>query len=739
MTTWYARNDVPYSGGEGFLSITFPYIKKEHLHVFVNDVEVVDYVYLNDTQIVVNETLQAGDILSVRRNTPLDEKMVEFSDTSILNKDTQNLAQDQVFNVVQEMYDTLITNKDDTDNQIATNKADTDAQIEANRQELLAAQIDYENEIDTKFKEYQTEVNIKVQTVADAAEKINTFDDAIASANQAAVIATTKADEVEATAIAVNEALEDFTEQTEKTLASSLNKSQITNCIHEVPQRVNLTLSDGTLTLKKGSVVTVPYGTTDRTSEFPVGSQFLNSNWKVVDTQFADNKFFVWAELQKDISRNRTDIDGKDRYISVYLDGTLNGATGSQSGTTFSNALGYNTSENIVHWYDSSGVPQGIQLAFPIGIVACSDTYTFGSIKQVFNGMGYIGRTLWLDKDVKVLIGTGRNADGTIKNTEITTKLLIKTSHTYTEDRLLLYKKSGALEDIAPRRYLTGLKKDMPTTVSGTALYNYFCTDTLETYWSNGSTTTNWQQAENKTPIAVYGAIKEADGKTITFLNPYQAFRAVDYNEYKPAIDSKVSKTGDTMTGRLVVNTTDGTPIVIKGMGGVDVTVNPSSTKYYGIQLEDVNGVRMGRLESVFNANGTIETSITANKTVNGTVKYANFRVGVDANGNATYSHPQIISSYQNGTSWYIVYSNNFCIQGISEVVGNTTITLLKPYKDLNYTLIATPNASAGTVTGCYCSKVSTSQVLYHPSYRTGGDQGQSAVVGSIVAYGFIE
>lgn len=310
-------------------------------------------------------------------------------------------------------------------------------------------------------------------------------------------------------------------------------KSQLTNCLLEVPQCINLTLSDGTLTLKKGSVVTVPYGTTNRTSEFPVGSQFLNSNWKVVSTQFAENKFFVWVELQKDISKQRTEApDGKDRYISIYLNGTLNGATGSQSGTTFSNALGYNTSENTVYWYDTSGVAQGTQLAFPIGIVACSDTEVFGSIKQVFNGMGYVGRTLWLDKGVKLLVGTGRNADGTIKNTEITTKLFIKASHNYTEDRLLLYKKSGALEDILPQRYLTGLKKDMPANVSETSVHNYFCTDTLETYWTSGSKTASWQQAENKTPIAVYGAIAEADGKTIEYLNSYQAFRAVDYNEF---------------------------------------------------------------------------------------------------------------------------------------------------------------------------------------------------------------
>ncbi|MBQ9150293.1 hypothetical protein IJX73_05110, partial [bacterium] len=35
---------------------------------------------------------------------------------------------------------------------------------------------------------------------------------------------------------------------------------QITNCITEIPQRINLELTDGVLTLKAGSVVTVPNG-----------------------------------------------------------------------------------------------------------------------------------------------------------------------------------------------------------------------------------------------------------------------------------------------------------------------------------------------------------------------------------------------------------------------------------------------------------------------------------------------
>lgn len=513
-------------------------------------------------------------------------------------------------------------------------------------------------------------------------------------------------------------------------ITNGLNKNQITNCLLEVPQRINLTLSDGTLTLKKGSVVTVPYGTTNRTSEFPVGSQFLNSNWKVVDTQFADNKFFVWAELQQDISRNRTDIDGQDRFISVYLDGNINGATASQSGASFSSSgLGYNTSENTVYWYNTSGVVQGGQLAFPIGIVACSDTYTFGSIKQVFNGMGYVGRTLWLDKGVKVLIGTGRNADGTIKNTEITTKLLLKQSHTYTEDRLLLYKKSGALEDILPKRYLTGLKKDMPATVSETVLHNYFCTDTLETYWTSGSTTTNWRQAEYKAPIGIYGAIKEDDGKTITFLNPYQAFRAVDYNDYRTEVDSKVSKAGDTMTGPLTIHYSAENTLLALKSDKIDITQAPSSNGGIAFRMLDKNNKQVGLFEQWNYTSGEKRVSMRAVNSVSGTEKTCQLVVAVDANGNAFTVAPTpvtgdnstkiattaycvnmatttaptttssasktrpawVVENYVNGTSWYRIWSDGWCEQGQNNRTiggaGNATINLLKAYKDTNYTV----------------------------------------------------
>ncbi len=155
MTTYYARKEYIYDNGDTIFSIPFSYIKPEHIVVLINGEDTKNYTYLNTTQIRVIETLNKGDKITIARTTPIDSRMVIFSDTSILDKDVLNLAQTQTFDAVQEIYDNnevfkietnntllvtrkelgdvIATNKEDTDNQIAANKAETDAQIADNK------------------------------------------------------------------------------------------------------------------------------------------------------------------------------------------------------------------------------------------------------------------------------------------------------------------------------------------------------------------------------------------------------------------------------------------------------------------------------------------------------------------------------------------------------------------------------------------------------------------------------
>ena len=105
MTEYFARKEYVYTGGDAIFSIPFSYIDKKHIKVYINEVKYTGFTYLNDTQIRIYQTLKIGDVVVVSRETPIDEKFVTFTDTSILSQKQQNLAQDQVFDAMQEVSD----------------------------------------------------------------------------------------------------------------------------------------------------------------------------------------------------------------------------------------------------------------------------------------------------------------------------------------------------------------------------------------------------------------------------------------------------------------------------------------------------------------------------------------------------------------------------------------------------------------------------------------------------------
>lgn len=103
---YYARKEYTYSGGGATFSIPFSYINKDYINVYVNGTRTTGWTWLNSSQIQVNSpVLTNGDKVLIVRETPISSKLVTFTDTSILDEDVQNLAQDQNFDAVQEIYD----------------------------------------------------------------------------------------------------------------------------------------------------------------------------------------------------------------------------------------------------------------------------------------------------------------------------------------------------------------------------------------------------------------------------------------------------------------------------------------------------------------------------------------------------------------------------------------------------------------------------------------------------------
>ena len=217
MTTYYARVDYSYSGDSKF-TIPFSYIKKEHIVVLVNDVKTTNYTYITSSQIEVKDELQAEDVVSIRRTTPIKDKLVSFTDLNILNGETQNLAQEQVFNAVQEMYDDNTQFKIDTENNILQNRTEIDAQIEANNQELLNIQSSFESE-----------VNTTIETVKEAAEKINNLEQAVTTATSAATTAANAANTASTAAESATSAAATATAKAEEVSQALVTKEDKAN------------------------------------------------------------------------------------------------------------------------------------------------------------------------------------------------------------------------------------------------------------------------------------------------------------------------------------------------------------------------------------------------------------------------------------------------------------------------------------------------------------------------------
>lgn len=96
--------------------------------------------------------------------------------------------------------------------------------------------------------------------------------------------------------------------------------------------------------------------------------------------------------------------------------------------------------------------------------------------------------------------------------------------------------------------------------------------------------------------------------------------------------DSKVSKSGDTMTGTLDIKSTS-----------IDSSVTPSASQFLTmLRGIDKNGVTVSNIRMTFTASGNEYLQFLAHRVVSGVDKYNNFSIGLDSSGNPIFytEHP---------------------------------------------------------------------------------------------------
>lgn len=270
--------------------------------------------------------------------------------------------------------------------------------------------------------------------------------------------------------------------------------SRITNCLLEVPQRIKLELNNGTLTLKVGSQVIVPNGFEE---------DGVTPKFDYVDIE-SDLTAIGWMNLTGMVfakSNERLDFTG-NAQITSGNSATLSGGN-----------VWYDTVTNTVkRCNDGSTWTSGY--SFPICLATSDGSSTsskspFSSIDQVFNGMGYIGSTLWVDKGVKGLIPSGRNEDGILNNIEFKTEgILTTTNPSNAHNNLALTVNNNYIKRLNTTLYTYDEEKNM----------NYDG-ENLEYF--------------DRCVVATY--TRDSEGKVTTF-QPKQAFRAVVYSDLKPCV-----------------------------------------------------------------------------------------------------------------------------------------------------------------------------------------------------------
>lgn len=482
----------------------------------------------------------------------------------------------------------------------------------------------------------------------------------------------------------------------------NLTHKNITNCITEKPKRIKLELVDGVLTLKKGSIIVFPRGTEDKTSQYAIGKEFNNSKFKIVDRVFKYNKFFVWVELQTDITDSGTDTSSKktNRIITLNPSGTMLEMGVSRSGNTEYSGTGncttYRTDLNLIQ-YHYSGVLQNYNGSLPIAtVISDGISQTYGSIDQIFNDFGCIGNTIFCDKGVKALIPSNWNVDGTLKNIEITTDSVLIDTRNIKSSTFKLVLNASSFSNWTNAFY--DAERNYNVNAIGGSSIGRAIVGTCET---------------------------DANGAIINF-KPHLPFRAVDYNDFntkvdeiEATLDTKVNKSGDTMTGTLTSTANNGSEIHIKGIGDNNwLTIKGSVDNYDYNDYANVPTKTLRNLRLIsYDKKGIYyffqQVSAEPNRNIcafqvkrkltDGTEKKCELALRVQDTGvntpliNGQPLRAFVTETYVSGTSWYRVWSDGWIEQGGNGGNGAGTVTLLKKFINTNYNITATATSSGAT------------------------------------------
>ena len=555
-----------------------------------------------------------------------------------------------------------------------------------------------------------------------------------------------------------NKDLSNLTELGEKHF---LNKSQITNCILEIPQKIKIEhdSATATLTLKAGSILIVPYGLEDLSTTITVGSTFIHENFIVSDTRYNAGKFFVWVEVQNDISYSEESVD-TERIRLVEISLTANNlihmfnTDATNQDEEINNCIRYITNLNIIKHRNATGQDTGEVISFPFCQVKSNGSHIAGYIANVFQGIGHIGNVSWCDKDIKVLFGNGRDKDGNFINIE------------HTKNQISLTNLNSSYSDKPYYLSITPDTSEEDGTLFQASLDSYIVSETQPTVSDSTSIQRWYNPSENKFYIFTQELNWVEDPQVWVGLVFYANDEMAYFEQFYP-----YGATGGNNLRTVTTYPSFYRGLKIFGDTGTYATIwaqnysadySSESGVFYGGRFISIDKDRQwfGALQSLQNSSGTRYTELLARRILDGENKQASMGVYINAAGDmyaqaptytgnyadnsskivttaymanhwvtakptttstASKARPAVVvQNYLNGSSWYRVWSDGFIEQGGLVGASNPedttyTITFLKKFTNTNYGFWWSANLVEDSYTyylrfdiGCYQNKTAS-------------------------------
>lgn len=429
-----------------------------------------------------------------------------------------------------------------------------------------------------------------------------------------------------------------------------LDQSQITNCILEIPQKIKIEHDPvtATLTLKAGSILIVPYGLEDLSTTITVGSTFIHENFIVSDTRYNAGKFFVWVEVQNDISSNiaSSGIFTSPVEVNINNNSFLTKSNTSSAATGLSSGSGvvYRTDLNYVKGYNN-GIESAHVLTFPFAEVKSDEEYIYRYIANVFQGIGHIGNVSWCDKDIKVLFGNGRDKDGNFINIE------------HTKNQISLTTLNSSYSNKPYYLSITPDTSEEDGSLFQASLDSYIVSETQPTVSESTSTQRWYNPSENKfyiftqelnwieDPQVWVGLVFYANNE-MAYFEQFYPYGATDGNNLRtvttyPSFYRGLKIFGDTGTYATI--------------WAQNYSADYSSTSgiFYGGRFLslDKNGIWFGGVQSVQIASGTRYTELLTRRILDGENKLASMGVYINAAGDMYAQAPTYTGNYADNSS----------------------------------------------------------------------------------------